>query len=256
MKYLLVVFVGILFANQAYSKSLKTKKKTGRFIKEVYQIDKKSKQKEGFYYKISMATKDTLVIGNYSSDQKIGLWAYNKMNGEKYLEFNYETKSITSFYGDKLKSDSTYILRDNKFILDKVDHPQIYLGFEDEPIFHIARSIKLPLEIVKNGITGRSIASFVVGENGKIRDRKIELSLSKELDKKILDVINKLTGDWVPASKDGKSFSSKIILTLDVQTMSPSFEQTPMNEVKDLPYLWHTVFSYSSVIRTTRTIRK
>ena len=144
MKYLLLVFVGILFTHQAYSQNLKTKKKTGRFVKEIYQVDKKSKQKEGFYYKISTSSKDTLVIGNYSNDQKTGLWTYNKKNGEKYIEFNYETKTIISFYGDELKSDSTYILRDNEFVLDRVDHPQIYLGFENEPSTHIARNIKLP----------------------------------------------------------------------------------------------------------------
>lgn len=250
MKYLLLVFVGILFTHHAYSQNLKTKKKTSRFVKEIYQIDKKSKQKEGFYYRISRSTKDTLVIGNYSNDQKTGLWSYNKMNGEKYIEFNYETKTIASFFCGELKSDSTYILRDKKFVLDRVDHPQIYLGYENEPLSHIARSIKLPLGILKNGITGRSVASFVVGENGKIRDQKIEFSLSKEFDKNILDVISKLTGDWVPATKDGKAFSSKIILSVDVQTMSHSFENIPVHKEKEVPYLLHTIVAYSSVITT------
>ena len=252
MKYLLLAFAGLLFTQQTYSQNLKTKKKTSLYAKEIYQIDKKSKQKEGFYYRISTRTKDTLVIGHYSNDQKTGLWSYNKINGEKYIEFNYETKTIASFYGGELKSDSTYILRDKKFILDRVDHPQLYLGFENEPLSHIAINIKLPIGIVKSGITGRSVASFVVNENGKIKDEKIEFSLSKEFDKKILDVITKLTGDWVPATKDGKAFSSKIILTVDVQTMSQSFGRIPMNKEKDLPYLWHTVLSYSSVVRTTR----
>jgi hypothetical protein len=247
MKYLLLVFVGILFTQQAYSQNLKTKKKTGLYAKEIYQIDKKSKQKEGFYYKISTRTKDTLVIGNYSNNQKTGLWSYNNMKGEKYFEYNYETKTIASFKGGELKSDSTYILHNKKFVLDRVDHPQIYLGFENEPLTHIARNIKLPIEIVKKGITGRSVASFVVGENGKIRDQKIEHSLSKAFDKKILDVISKLTGDWVPATKDGIAFSSKIILSVDVQTMAQSYGNIPMKKEKEVPYLLHTVISYSSV---------
>ncbi len=256
MKYLLLVFVGILFTQQAYSQNLKTKKKTSQFVKEIYQIDRKSKQKEGFYYKISTSTKDTLVIGNYSNDQKTGLWSYNKMNGEKYIEFNYETKSIASFYGGELKSDSTFILLDNEFVLDKVDHPQIYLGFENEARTYITRNIKLPLEIIKNRISGRSVASFVVGENGEIRDQKIELSLGKELDKKILDVINKLTGDWIPAIKDGKAFSSKIILSVDVRIMGQSLGKTQMKEEEDRPYLWHAVLGYTSVIRTRKMVSK
>lgn len=256
MKYLLLVFAGFLISHQAYSQNLKTKKKTSQFTKEIYQIDKKSKTKNGFYYKISTSTKDTLVVGNYSNDQKTGLWTYNKMNGEKYLEFNYETKTIASFCGDELKSDSTYILHDKKFVLDRVDHPQIYLGFENEPRTYIARNIKLPIEIVKNGISGKSVASFVVDENGKIRDQKIEFSLNKEFDKKILDVISKLTGDWVPATKDGKAFSSKIILTVDVQSMSQSFGKSLMNKEEDLPYLWHTVLTYSSVITTRKTVTR
>lgn len=256
MKYLLLMFAGFLISHQAYSQNLKAKKKTGLFVKEFYQIDKKSKQKEGFYYKISTRTKDTLVIGNYLNDEKTGLWTYNKMNGEKYIEYNYNSKTITTLYSEALESDSTYVLRDNEFILDKVDYPQIYLGFEGEAPFHIARSIKLPLEIVKNGITGRSIATFVVDENGKIRDLKIELSLSKEFDKKILAEINNLTGDWIPASKDGKAISSKIILTLDVQSMSQSFGKTLMNKEEDLPYLWHTVLTYSSVITTRKTVTR
>ncbi|RXQ95708.1 hypothetical protein EO244_07550 [Ancylomarina salipaludis] len=247
MKYFLLVVVSILFTHQAYSQNLKTKKKKNQFTQEIYQIDKKSKAKNGFYYKISTISKDTLVIGNYLNDRKIGLWTYNKMNGEKYIEFNYETKTIASFYGSELKSDSTYILHGNKFVLDKVDHPQIYLGYENEALTYIVRNIKLPLEIVKNGVTGRSVASFVVDENGKIRDQKIEFSLNKEFDKKILDVISKLAGDWIPATKDDKAFSSKIILSLDVQSISHSSGRIPMNKEEDRPYLWHTVLSYSIV---------
>ena len=106
------------------------------------------------------------MIGNYLNDQKTGLWAYNRMNGDKYFEFNYSSKTITSLYSDELKSDSTFIMRDNNFVIDKVDNPQIYLGYENEAPIHLFTSIKLPIKIVENKIVGRSIASFVVDENG------------------------------------------------------------------------------------------
>lgn len=244
------MFASFVFGYQTYSQEFKIKKKTSRFTKEIYQIDKKNKTKSGFYYKISTTSKDTLVIGNYLNDEKTGLWTYNKMNGEKYIEYNYNSKTITALYSEVLESDSTYIIRDNEFVLDKVDNPQIYLGFENEATFQIAASIKLPFDIVKNDITGRSLASFVVDENGKMRDLKIELSLSKELDKKILVEIKKLDGDWIPASKNGKAISSKVMFIVDVQKVSFNNKKTGLN--KDLPYLWHTLIGYSSVTTTTR----
>lgn len=254
MKYLLLMFAGFLISYQTYSQNLKTKKKTSQFSKEIYQIDKKSRDRNGFYYKISTISMDTLVIGNYLNDEKTGLWTYNKMNGEKYIEYNYNSKTITALHSKALESDSTYIIRDNEFVFDKVDYPQIYLGFEGEAPFHIAASIRLPLYILKNEITGSSISSFVVDENGKIRDLKIEFSLSKELDKQILAEIKKLEGEWIPASKNGKAIASKIMFIIDVQRISFNDKKTSPNKEKDLPYLWKAGLGYSSETTITTTI--
>ena len=254
MKYLFLLLAGFLMSSQIYSQNLKTKKKISRFTKEVYQIDKKSKMKNGFYYKISKNSKDTLVVGNYLNGRKTGLWTYYKMNGEKYIEYNYSSKTINALYGEAHKSDSTYIIRGNEFVLDKVDSPQIYLGFENEGQMNIATSIKLPINIMENNVTGRSIATFVVDEHGKMIDQKIELSLNKELDKKILDEIKKLEDNWIPAKKNGKAISSKIIFTLNVNNSSPNKQEA--NLKKELPYMWQAELAYSSVVRTRKVISR
>ena len=78
---------------------------------------------------------------------------------------------------------------------------------------------------------------------------RMEHTLSKGLDKNILVAINKITGEWIPATKNGKAISSKILLILDVGSET-------MNNEKDLPYLWHSVLAYTSITRRIIPINK
>lgn len=243
MKYLIVILSAILFSQNCYPQKLKTQKKITQLFKEIYQVDKKSKLKNGFYYKLSNSTKDTLVVGQYLNNEKSGIWKYQGMFKAKYFDYNYDTNTILEIYDNELKLDSAYVFKGSKFELDVVDHPQIYLGHKEEAQAYLARTIKLPNEIAKNGIEGRSAASFVIDSKGKLINPKIEFSLHKDMDETIIDLLTNMKGTWIPALKDGVNVASKIILIVDVG-------ENGMGEVKKTSYIWQLrVMYYGTTVR-------
>ncbi len=245
MRYLILFLVVILVSLNSYSQNLKTKSKTTKHYKEVFQYDKKSKTKNGFYYKISINKKDTLVIGNFLNNQKVGLWSFNKKNGDKYFEYDYNSKKIINNYSDQLSTDSTLAKVNGENIFTKVDQPQIFLGYENEARIHLARSIKLPISIIKNNKRGQCMYSIEIDEIGKINNITIDKSLSKELDKNIISTIKEMDWEWIPAIKNGNPIPSTTFFILEVGTNN-------LKNKKNLPYYWHLSMNYSF---TTRKVK-
>jgi len=64
-------------------------------------------------------------------------------------------------------------------------------------------SIKYPEEARKNGIQGKVYVSFVVDEQGKVTNAKIERGVEPSLDKEALRVISNLPR-WSPGLQGGK----------------------------------------------------
>lgn len=88
-----------------------------------------------------------------------------------------------------------------------------YPGGEAALIKDIAEAIKYPEEAKKNGISGKIYVSFVVDENGKVTDAKIERGVDPSLDKESLRVVG-LLKTWKPGKDGGKAV--KVAYTLPI----------------------------------------
>ena len=78
----------------------------------------------------------------------------------------------------------------------------------------IISSVKYPEEAKTNGIQGKVYVSFVVNEQGKVTDAKVERGVESSLDEESLRVINSLK-TWKPGKDKGKVV--KVGFTIPIQ---------------------------------------
>ncbi|WP_282015309.1 energy transducer TonB [Marinifilum flexuosum] len=242
-------FTLLLISTQCFGqkKYKRVKHQITHLHKEIYQVDKKSKIKEGFYYVVNTRTKDTLVTGEYLNNKRIGIWKFYKKDSTPHLEYDYDRNQLAS-YNSGNRIDSTFIKKGDKYVLDKVDNPQIYIGFENQAEFDMIKKIKLPTELMEKHKSGSCLYSFIISKEGILKDITIEQSINKNLDKNAIKTIKELNYKWEPARQNGKPIDSKSFLLIEVFNHE-NFSKRDLGKV----YFWHHMLFYRSVTTITRT---
>jgi protein TonB len=88
-----------------------------------------------------------------------------------------------------------------------------YPGGETALMNDLIGEIKYPEEAKKNGVQGKVFVSFVVDEQGKVTNAKIERGVEASLDKESLRVVNGLK-TWKPGKEKGKAV--KVAFTIPI----------------------------------------
>ena len=88
-----------------------------------------------------------------------------------------------------------------------------YPGGENALMNDLTGSIKYPEEARKNGIQGKVFVSFVVDEQGKVTNAKIERGVEASLNQESLRVVNGLK-TWKPGMEKGKAV--KVAYTIPI----------------------------------------
>lgn len=237
MKTLILTFL-ISVSLISYSQERKIETKKNNFYTEIYSINKINKMKDGSYIKMGNKN-DTLIVGNYSNGTKVGIWRFNASSNKPYFCYDFDNKVIDKLPRDINKIDSFYIKKDTAYYLDKVDRAPIYLGYKGEIKDVLRQNISVPFDIFKNGLSGYSIASFVVNSSGKIEDIKIEKSLSQELNSKLFKMVKMAKEEWIPAKVNGKPIDSKIYILCNISQLKKTIDY------KEKPYLFVIDVVYS-----------
>lgn len=93
------------------------------------------------------------------------------------------------------------------------DEMPSFKGGQEGLFKFLQENIKYP-EMVKEGeIEGKVYVTFVVDENGKVRDAEVAKGVADELDAEALRVVNAMP-DWNPGLKDGKAVAVKMTLPI------------------------------------------
>ncbi len=133
MKTILTILIStFFFVIYAQSPEKKIKKLRDDYFIYVYTINKSNKQKDGEYYKIRKVTKDTVIFGYYKSDKKAGIWKFKNAIKGDYIIFNYDSLVFNFLSNNFRNIDTFFVKKDSVYVLDKVDSPPIYLGYESE----------------------------------------------------------------------------------------------------------------------------
>jgi len=98
-------------------------------------------------------------------------------------------------------------------VYEQVEVMPEYPGGEQALMNDLIGSIKYPDEAKKNGIQGKVFVSFVVDEQGKITNAKIERGVNPALDAESLRVVNGLK-TWKPGKEKGKAV--KVAYTIPI----------------------------------------
>lgn len=78
----------------------------------------------------------------------------------------------------------------------------------------LVENVKYPEQAKKDKVEGKVYVSFIVDENGVVKDAKVIRGVNPELDAEALRVIN-LMQKWTPGKDDGKPV--KVAFTLPIQ---------------------------------------
>lgn len=98
-------------------------------------------------------------------------------------------------------------------VYTEVEQMPEYPGGINALISDIATSVKYPDEAKTKGIQGKVFVSFVVDEQGKVTNAKIERGVEPSLDAESLRVVNNLK-NWKPGKEKGKVV--KVAYTLPI----------------------------------------
>lgn len=97
------------------------------------------------------------------------------------------------------------------------DEKPTFFGHSDPRFFlvhWVYDYIKYPKEAVKNGIQGNVQVSFIIDENGKVKDAKVLKSVDPLLDEEAIKVVS-ASPDWKPGKVDGKKVKSEMTLYIE-----------------------------------------
>jgi hypothetical protein len=224
-KIIISIFIGLFFIS-SYAQELKTKKISNDFYSEIFTIDKESKIKNGAYVKISLKNKDTLISGTYRDGIKTGIWKFNDADGQPWISYDYNKKILDKVSGQLSNTDSFLIKKDDAFILEKVDCPPVYLGFKNE-FGDFSFNFHIPVEIMQEGTSIFSIASFIVDKSGKMKDFEIVVPSTDELNIRIQNAFKKIDGEWTSAVFRGQPVESMVFVVFDIKHKDAAVSTIP-----------------------------
>lgn len=101
-----------------------------------------------------------------------------------------------------------------------VGNPPKFPGGESLLMVWVSKKLVYPEGAMKRGEKGRVTASFIIDENGKVMEGRIERGVSADLDAEALRVISMMP-DWQPGIKDGKSVRVRYILPITFKLPDP-----------------------------------
>jgi hypothetical protein len=213
---ILIFSLSFFFSLSVYSQDAEIIKNSSKLFKEIYSIDRSTKLKHGEYLKLNRKTKDTLVFGKFQNDIKSGVWKYYSSNNTLWMTYDFERKAILLIPAEISRIDSFIVKRSDSFSNTKVDLPPVYLGSKKEIESILSANFTIPKEIIENVKSEISIFSFVVDQNGKIKDFKNEQAVSKEVIKEVEANIKLVDGEWSPAFVDNVPIDARLLLVYEI----------------------------------------
>lgn len=136
---------------------------------------------------------------------------YFKLN--KNAQTQYTSKTSSSATARAYAKTDVSILENSEIftIVDKM--PEYEYGESGLSKF-IAHNIRYPRVALQQGIEGRILCSFIVGEDGSISNIEVVNGITQDLDDEAIRVLG-LMPRWKPGENNGKKVNVKCLLPID-----------------------------------------
>lgn len=245
-------FVGVLLSGYLITQGqeYKTKKVQRQVFTEIFQIEKKSKQKMGSYLKTHNLSNDTLVIGQYINDSIAGVWSYFDLGNKPYMKYDYSNDSCLWISELANKPDTFPARIRNNFGFAKLDRPPLYIGFRKELHILFSSGVKIPVPMMEKGEKVVYIASFIITKNGEIDEINTEKIENKQIRDDVLEMFKALKGKWLPGIYNGIQVDTKLYVIFDIGPVDL------VTELQKKPYIINIGIKYFGVKTTRVTTRE
>lgn len=239
-----------LFSIISCAQKLKKKVELNGKLKEVYHIDKKTKFKQGRSFCVWMESKDTLAIGDYHNESRIGMWRFkDRKSGANYLDYDYESDSIV-YLNKSIVADSFLVKTDKGYEVAKVDRPALYIGHKEEICLLLSRV--LSIDEMRKGLVGLAVINYRIDKEGNLLGAKVVNSIDKQIEIKVDRQMKSLPGKFLPAIRNGEAIESAIFVRLNVQNLNR--QNTPM-KFPQASYIYDVAIAYGSETRIVSSTR-
>ena len=94
---------------------------------------------------------------------------------------------------------------------DAIEQMPSFPGGQVALMNYLNSNIKYPVIAEKNGVQGRVVIQFLIGEDGNIFNIEVVKSVDPSLDREAVRVIKNMP-KWIPGKKDGKTVTVRYTL--------------------------------------------
>jgi len=151
--------------------------------------------------------------GKYEKGVKAGIWEFYNQGDTLEYKINFSSGEILSFTADK-EAKEIEIKTGEAWQKLKVDRVPVYSGGELNFYSRLYKGIVMPPKAVKNKVSGKIVASFVVETNGTCSNHEIVKGLEKECDLEAIRLLKSVSNNWLPAVFEGKAVAGKYVVDI------------------------------------------
>ncbi|TAJ11881.1 hypothetical protein DMA11_15145 [Marinilabiliaceae bacterium JC017] len=190
----LICFVSFSVCAQDVTKTVTRNEGNFKEVSEVLKAN--SAIRHGNY---NLFYKDYMVeSGQYTNNQKTGIWQFFSFNGVLEYEYNFDRSAIVKLSGERGRQ------------LKRIS-PCLYLGSPVVPYLFVVNHISYPLEALDLNISGKVVLALKINAKGELWGFYLHEKLHPLLDSEVMRVARKIPDDWqwLAATQNGKSISEE-----------------------------------------------
>lgn len=172
----------------------------------------------GEYKKFS--TKGKLEIHGYFRDgREDSTWSFYDSEGELEQIYDVLKKDVIFFRQNENDKYRTYRMITGSDTTNVIlDRPPLFIGGNSSLAHEIMKRIRYPEEAINSGAKGRVYISFVIDQDGNIRDFKVLKPLGHGFDEEVIRVLSQLPPNWLPGIYEGHPVAAEYIYTATFNT--------------------------------------
>ncbi len=167
-----------------------------------------------------------------SNDNKRS-WSFFNQKDEVVLAFHYQDGTLLKAVNRLSVPLSVPVLSQGSYRMEEVDSPPLYLGDPYDFTHLLQQEFPLKRSVREANCSGLFQASLIIGPEGQLKSITADKVPFPGMETPFLSALGRLQGRWLPAVKNGRGVSSKVLVLMDLQ----SFPDTECASHYTTPYL-------------------
>jgi hypothetical protein len=216
MNRLLITLILTTLLYTSYAQELKTvTKRTSQTIEEFEVLKSDKKVRNGKY--IKKTTFGQLIAkGQFKDNLESGIWEFfDYRTGDLEQKFDYDKGEIT--YLTNENTPLNHFNYNGQWIMEKLDTVPTLIGGLSNLRLELAEKAYSYTKAPNFPKAGTALFSFIVTKNGETKNFKIAQTSGNTFESKLLTVIEKFGGKWIPGKFKGESVDTEFFIPMNVR---------------------------------------